>query len=450
MSGPAYDPTREAELSVLGSIMLDNAALQEAESAGLLASSFADGRNRIIFAAMQGLAQASKPIDPVTLLGELGRQATAAGGLDYLGELAAASASAVNIRHHAIIVRQAAQVRSLGQGLAGVVQKARTGELEVSDLVDQASAVLQAARDGRPVEAVTHQALLRMAIEAAHAAYKKPGQIQGIPLGFANLDGFVGGLAPGSLNILAARPSMGKTALAMNAAVNAGRAGRGVLFVSLEMPTRELAIRVLASEARVDGERIRSGHLSDADIDRLTQAVGARPVGLPIHWCDRATMSAAAIRAEAQAVASTPGAPPLGLVVVDYLQLVQGRAGGNKSRNREQEVSEISRDFKLLAKDLGVPVLLLSQLNRSVEQRANKRPMLSDLRESGAIEQDADLVMFVYRDDYYNEASDARGLAEVIVAKNRNGSTGTRVLKFFKQWTRFDDPDPDTGHWSGR
>ena len=262
-----------------------------------------------------------------------------------------------------------------------------------------------------------------------------------MPTGFAALDATLGGLQPGALCVLAARPAMGKTALAMQVALNAGRSGKRVAFFSLEMPRRELALRILACEAMVDGERIRSGHLRDQDLDRLMQAVARDPAALPIEWCDKASMAVAGIRAEAQRMAAEPGG--LDMVAVDYLQLVVGK--GSSNRNREQEVAEISRGFKLLAKDLNCPVLLLSQLNRSVEARANKRPMLSDLRESGAIEQDADLVMFVYRDEYYNEASEARGRAEIILAKNRNGSTGTRVLKFQKAWTRFDDVEQGQG-----
>jgi replicative DNA helicase len=433
----------EAEVSVLGAIFLTGAsALAECEGAGLEAQAFGESRHRLVYLAAQKLVVAGTPIDPITVLAELGAQAGAAGGMDYLLELSTAVASAEAVAHHAAVVLQAAQVRHLIRGLDKVTGKAKRNDYDgLQSLLDDVGTVIQGLRQGRSAETVGHRALLKEGILAAHEAYKNPGVVSGVPTGFLALDAALGGLQPGALCVLAARPAMGKTALAMQVALNAAKKGHRVLFFSLEMPRRELALRVLACEAMVDGERIRSGHLRDQDLDRLMQAVARDPASLPIEWCDKAAMAVSSVRVEAQRMASEPGG--LSLIAVDYLQLVMGK--GQSTRNREQEVAEISRGFKLLAKEFNVPVLLLSQLNRGVETRANKRPLLSDLRESGAIEQDADVVMFVYRDEYYNETSEARGKAEVIVAKNRNGSTGTRLLKFQKAWTRFDDVEQGQG-----
>jgi replicative DNA helicase len=280
---------------------------------------------------------------------------------------------------------------------------------------------------------------LKGAIEKVQHAYEVKSSVTGTPTGFLTLDARTAGLQPGDLLILAARPGMGKTALALNLATNAAMMGKhSVAVFSLEMPTVQLAGRILASEARVDGERMRTGHLSDGDIDRLLQAV-KRMNQLPVFIDDTPSLSIMECRSKCRRLAADRTLPPLGLVVVDYLQLMKGRAN---VKSREQEISEISRNLKALAKELSVPVMALSQLNRSVESRPNKRPQLSDLRESGAIEQDADIIMFVYRDEYYNEDSEDRGVAELIIGKNRSGSTGTCRLKFFKQWTRFDNLEP--------
>ncbi|MEZ4466880.1 MAG: replicative DNA helicase [bacterium] len=282
---------------------------------------------------------------------------------------------------------------------------------------------------------------LKQAVEKVQRAYELKSSVTGTPTGFLALDARTAGLQAGDLIILAARPAMGKTALALNLATNAAMHNRTVAVFSLEMPTVQLAARILASEARVDGERMRTGHLSDGDIDRLLQSV-KRLNQLSVHIDDTPSLSVMECRSKCRRLASERTLPPLGLVVVDYLQLMKGRAG---IKSREQEISDISRNLKALAKELSVPVIALSQLNRGVESRPNKRPQLSDLRESGAIEQDADIIMFVYRDEYYNEDSEDRGIAEVIIGKNRSGSTGTAKLKFFKQWTRFDNLEQDEG-----
>jgi replicative DNA helicase len=243
------------------------------------------------------------------------------------------------------------------------------------------------------------------------------------------------GMHPGDLIIVAARPAMGKTAFAMNVATNAMKlAGKSVCVFSLEMPTAQIVQRMLALEARVDQKGMKTGHIVDGDIDRIMEAV-RRMATWPLFIDDTPGITVMDCRSRCRRIASDRNLPPLGLVVIDYLQLMRGR----NAKSREQEISEISRSLKAMAKELKVPVIALSQLNRSCETRPNKRPMASDLRESGAIEQDADVIMFIYRDEVYNENTEDKGIAEIIIGKQRNGPIGTARLRFFRQWTRFDN-----------
>ena len=440
MSDARHLEVREAELSVLGAILLDPDAF-DLVGPSLQAEAFHAPRNRTVYGAMRALSAAGDPIDVVTLAEHLERagELDAIGGFGYLAQLAEASASSVNIEHHAGLVLEAHQTRRLVSELERLVKLARSGDYATqAALVDEAQRAVLAATEHRGMETLVQvRTGLRAAVERVQLAYTTRSPVTGTPSGFSDLDGKLSGLHPGQLLILAARPAMGKTALAMNLAVNAARLGGGsVVVFSLEMPTIELCARMLAAEARIDGERMKTGFLGDGDIERLVQGCRALS-GIPLHIDDAPAMSPESLRAKCRRVATAKGAPPLSLVVVDYLQLlkVERRKGGS----REQEIAEISRSLKALAKDLGVPVLALSQLNRGVESRPNKRPGLADLRESGAIEQDADVVMFCYRDEYYNESSEDKGVAEVIIGKNRSGSVGTVKLKFTPAWTRFDD-----------
>lgn len=442
MSTARHLEAQEAELSVLGGVLLDNTALDRV-SALVDTTDFFSPRHQIIYKAMLRLAEAQQPLDPVTLATTLEQsgELEAVGGMDYLFQLSAATASAVNVEHHSQIVHDYAEVRRLVQVCEEVVKKAREGDYEDTErLFDEAQQAVYEVGQARQGRNFTSMATaLKGAIEKVQHAYEVKSSVTGTPTGFLTLDARTAGLQPGDLLILAARPGMGKTALALNLATNAAMMGKhSVAVFSLEMPTVQLAGRILASEARVDGERMRTGHLSDGDIDRLLQAV-KRMNQLPVFIDDTPSLSIMECRSKCRRLAADRTLPPLGLVVVDYLQLMKGRAN---VKSREQEISEISRNLKALAKELSVPVMALSQLNRSVESRPNKRPQLSDLRESGAIEQDADIIMFVYRDEYYNEDSEDRGVAELIIGKNRSGSTGTCRLKFFKQWTRFDNLEP--------
>lgn len=439
MSTARHLEAREAELSVLGGVLIDRTARDRLGNS-LVAADFFTPRHQVIYEAMTKLADEGQPVDPVTLatLLEQQKQLDAVGGADYLFELADAAVTAVNIEHHAGIVHEYAEIRRLLAACKAIQKKAEDGDYEdASRLFDEAQQEIYEIGKDRQAKGFTEMPeALKAAIDKVKKAYEVKSSVTGTPTGFRDLDGKTAGLQPGELIILAARPAMGKTALALNIAVNAAQmSGTSVALFSLEMPTTQLATRIIASEARVDGERLRTGQLESGDIDRLLQAVKAMN-GLSIHIDDTAGLSVMECRAKCRRLASNKEKPPLGLILIDYLQLMKGRPG---IKSREQEISDISRNLKSLAKELEVPVVALSQLNRGVESRPNKRPLLSDLRESGAIEQDADIIMFVYRDDYYNEDSEDKGLAEVIIGKNRSGSTGTAKLKFFKQWTRFDN-----------
>ena len=430
---------REAELSVLGAIFLDNGALDRV-MALIEPGDFHAPRHTLVYQRMLALADRGEPIDPVTLSLELGRtdQLEAVGGMAYLGELADAAATAINIEHHATIVHESAEIRRLVAVCRGIAEKAEGGDYDESArLFDEAQqAIYEVGADRATRGFMPINVALKGAIEKVQKAFESKQNVTGTPSGFTEFDAKTAGLHGGDLLILAARPAMGKTAFALNIAVNAARLGGGsVAIFSLEMPTVQLAARMLASEARVDGERMKNGQLSDGDIDRLLQSV-KRMNSLSIHIDDSAALSVMEARSKCRRLAADKNLPQLSLVIIDYLQLMKGRPN---TKSREQEISEISRNLKGLAKELNVPVIALSQLNRGVESRPNKRPQLSDLRESGAIEQDADLIMFCYRDEYYNEDSEDKGLAEIIIGKHRSGSTGTVKLKFFKQWTRFDN-----------
>ena len=439
MSAARHLEARQAELSVLGGILLDGGARDRL--GGLLAASdFFTPRHRLIYEQMTLLAEEGKPIDTVTLATglEQSNHLEAIGGVEYLLELGDAAITAVNIEHHARIIHDQAEIRKLIQTCTAIIEQAQGGDYDdPSRLFDEAQqAVYEIGQERGGKAFMDMSTALKHAIDKVKKAYEVKSSVTGTPTGFRDLDDKTAGLQAGDLVILAARPAMGKTALALNMAANAATlSGKSVAIFSLEMPTIQLAARMLASEARVDGERMKTGHLDAGDIDRLLQGVKSMN-DLSIFIDDSAGLTVMECRGKCRRIASDRNKPPLGLVVIDYLQLMKGRPGVN---SREQEISDISRNLKSLAKELDCPVLALSQLNRGVESRPNKRPQLSDLRESGAIEQDADIIMFVYRYEYYNEDTEDKGVAEIILGKHRSGSTGTVKLKFFRQWTRFDN-----------
>ncbi len=437
MSTARHLEAREAEFAVLGAILLDNGTLDQVAEF-LVADDFFDGRNKIVYQHMQKLGDDSQPIDTVTLatgLEQLGLLAKA-GGIDHLHTLDEASASSVNATPYAHIVHDYGEIRRLVQACTEVVEKAQSGDYEDTNrLFDEAQqAIFEIGLKKRQGSFMPVATALEGVLEKVQLAFSSKEAVTGTATGFADLDRKTAGWQGGDLIILAARPAMGKTAFALNLAANAAReSGCTVAIFSLEMPTIQLAARLLACDARVDSERMRSGNLLDGDIDRLLVSV-RRMNSMAIQIDDTPGATVMEVRSKCRRLASDRNLPPLGLVVIDYLQLMKGKASAG---SREQEISDISRNLKTLAKELDVPVIALSQLNRGVESRPNKRPLLSDLRESGAIEQDADIIMFVYRDEYYNEDTEEQGITEIIIGKQRNGPIGTVKLRFFKEWSRF-------------
>ena len=439
MSTARHLEAREAEASVLGAILLDNGAFDRVAEF-LDTDDFHLPRHRLIYEQIRALAEGNQPIDPITLSMGLEQKNALedAGGLDYLVTLDQTAATAVNVEHHARLIHESAEIRRLITVCTQVVEKAQSGDYDDGErLFDEAQQAVYELGQKRKTSSFTDMpTALRAVIERVQKAFEAKSSVTGVPTGFVDLDRMTAGLQGGDLLILAARPAMGKTAFALNLAANASALGGvSVALFSLEMPTTQLAARMLACEARVDSERMRSGHLSDGDIDRLLQAV-KRMNDWSIHIDDSPGLGVMELRAKCRRLASDRNIPALGLVVIDYLQLMKGRPG---IRSREQEISDISRNLKSLAKELSVPVVALSQLNRGVESRPNKRPLMSDLRESGAIEQDADIIMFVYRDEYYNPDTEEQGVTEIIIGKQRNGPIGTCKLRFFKEWSRFDN-----------
>ncbi len=434
---PTHLESTEAELSVLGGILLDNAALDRV-SAILLESDFHQTRHQLIYRHMLALGQQCEPIDPVTLATSCERagELEAAGGIEFLTTLPDFASTAVNIEHHASIVHDHAEVRRLIAACEQIAQTAKDGAYEdSSELFDTAQQSVYEIGQARQAKTFTPlSAALAEVVDRAQEAYKTKVALTGTPTGYYDLDRMTSGFQAGDLIILAARPSMGKTAFALNLATAASSQQMTVAVFSLEMPTVQLATRILAAEARVESEKMRTGRLEDDEITRMVEA-STRMNNWSLYIDDSGGISVMELRSKCRQLASNKAIPPLGLVVIDYLQLMHGAP--NLRSHREQEISDISRNLKALAKELSVPVIALSQLNRSLEARPNKRPMMSDLRESGAIEQDADVILFVYRDEVYNKETEEKGVAEIIIGKQRNGPIGTVKLRFFNQWTLF-------------
>lgn len=428
----------DAEQSVLGGLMLDNEAW-DLVADRVAEDDFYRQGHRLIFSAIRSLQDRAEPCDVITLSESLQARGVIeeAGGLSYLGELAQGTPSSVNIAAYADIVRERSVTRQLTQVGARIAEAGFNSEgRPIAELLDFAEQqVFDIAEQGaKGKKGFVHiDQVLPEVIEQLDELFNSDGQLTGLSSGFSDLDDKTAGLQNGDLIILAARPSMGKTALAMNLAENVAIRERvPVAIFSMEMPAKQLANRLLASLGRVDTKRLRTGDLAEDDWPRITSAVTLLSEA-PIFIDDTPALSPMELRARVRRLKRQHG---LGLIVVDYLQLMQG---SSKSENRTAEISEISRTLKSLAKEMDVPVVALSQLNRALEQRPDKRPKMADLRESGAIEQDADLILFIYRDEVYNEDSDAAGTAEIIIAKQRNGPIGTLRLAFVGQFTRFED-----------
>ncbi len=429
----------KAEQSILGGLMLDNTAWDQIADL-ILEDDFYRHDHRMIFRAMTDLADHSKPFDVVTLSEwlESREELDTVGGLAYLGSLAKDTPSAANIKAYAHIVRERSIFRQLITVGGEIVNDAFNSDgRESAEILDAAeSKVFKIAEKGaRAKEGFQGlKTLLTKAVDRIDTLFQQDNPITGLPTGFNDFDEKTSGLQNGDLIIVAGRPSMGKTSFAMNIAENAAiDTGKPVAVFSMEMPGDALAMRMISSVGRIDAHKVRTGKLSDEDWPKLTHAVGILAEA-PVYIDDSPALTPNELRAKARRLTREAG--QLGLIVIDYLQLMQVHG---KSDNRTAEISEISRSLKGLAKELNCPVMALSQLNRSLEQRPNKRPIMSDLRESGAIEQDADLIVFIYRDEVYNPDSEDKGVAEIIIGKQRNGPIGTVRQTFLGQFTRFEN-----------
>jgi replicative DNA helicase len=428
---------REAEESVLGAMLLSAGAIGTVAEV-LSADDFYRDSHGTIFRAALELYAKGEPVDAITVSDELEKrgQLEAIGGAGRIVELAALVPATANAGHYARIVKETAALRGLTRVGALIADLGWERRGEVVDLLDRAEQALFELTQQRVTSEFAHiEDLLKESFERITQLYEAGADITGVPTGFRELDKLTSGFQPGNLIILAARPSMGKSALALCSATNLGvRHETPVALFTLEMSKAEVTQRMMCSEAKVESQRLRTGKLAADDWPRLTAACD-KLMKAPIFVDDTGSITMMELRSKARRLKSRE--PRLGLVIVDYLQLM---TSGSNPENRVQEVSQISRSLKVLARDLDVPILALSQLSRAVEQRHDKRPILSDLRESGSIEQDADLVVFVYRDEYYSgEESDQQGLAEVIVAKHRNGPTDSVKLSFLKRYAKFAD-----------
>ena len=427
----------EAEESVLGAMLLSATAVGTVSEI-LSAADFYRESHAKIFRAALGLWAKGEPVDAITLVNELDERGEleSIGGQSRVAELAALVPSTSNVEHYARIVKEMSTLRGLvraGQEIARLGQE-RPGE--VSDLVDRAEQIVFELGQQRVTSDFAHiEVLLKESFERITQLYEAGAEITGVPSGYRELDLITSGFQPGNLVILAARPSMGKSALGLCIAANLGvRTGTPVALFTLEMSKSEVTQRMMCSEAKVESQRLRTGRLAPDDWPRLTAACD-RLMKAPIYVDDSGSTTIMELRSKARRLKSRE--PALGLIIVDYLQLM---TSGATAENRVQEVSQISRALKILARELDVPILAMSQLSRAVEQRHDKRPLLSDLRESGSLEQDSDLVFFVYRDEYYlGEESEQQGIAEVILAKHRNGPTGTVKLSFLRRYAKFAD-----------
>jgi replicative DNA helicase len=430
----------EAEQSVLGGLLLDNDAVDRIGDL-LSDADFYSEAHRLVYQHIVALVAQAKPADVVTVAEALAsvQKLEYVGGLAYLGALVAGVPTAANIRHYAQIVRDRSILRQLA-ATAGDIADAAYNPLgrSAKDVLDSAEAkVLHIAEQGSR-GAQQYQpigTLLAGVVERIETLYNRddPSDVTGVPTGFADLDRMTSGLQPGDLVVVAGRPSMGKTAMALNIGEHVAlAAGLPVVVFSMEMGAAQLALRMIGSVGRLDQHKLRTGRLAAEDWEKLTGALG-RLSEAPILIDETPALNAIEVRSRARRLMRTYG--KLGLVIVDYLQLMQATATGE---NRATEISEISRAMKALAKELKVPVMALSQLNRSLEQRPNKRPVMSDLRESGAIEQDADVILFIYRDEVYNPETQDKGVAEIIIGKQRNGPIGTVRLTFLGEYTRFE------------
>lgn len=432
----------EAEQSVLGGLLIDNQALDRITDLITEADFYTDA-HRLIFGHVLSLVSEGHPADVITVAERLEsvKKLDYVGGLSYLGQLAQNVPTAANIRRYSEIVRERSILRALAGAGTSIVESAYNPMGRAArEILDQAEQkVFEIAEQGMRSEGGFQEIrpLLTQVVDRIEELYARenPSDVTGVPTGFADLDRMTSGLQAGDLVIIAGRPSMGKTAFSLNIAEHIALGPKlPVAVFSMEMGATQLAMRMIGSVGRLDQHKIRTGRLAAEDWERLSAALG-KLTEAPLYIDETPAMSPIEVRSRARRLARQCGGQ-LGAIVVDYLQLMN--ASQLAGENRATEISEISRSLKALAKELHVPVLALSQLNRSLEQRPNKRPVMSDLRESGAIEQDADLILFIYRDEVYNPESPDKGIAEIIIGKQRNGPIGTVKLTFLGEYTRFE------------
>jgi len=425
----------EAEESLLGAMLLSRDAIAVASEIGITGDDFYKPAHGHVFDAIIGLYSSGSPVDAVTVADVLRRNELldAIGGPALLVTLQAGTPATTSAGYYARIIEELSLLRRLIAVAGEISENAYTATGDVAYTIDRAESMVYEVAQRRVTDSMSKiETLLKDNLDRLEALYERGEEITGVPTGFTDLDEILAGLQPSNLVVIGARPAMGKTAFSLGLASHAAiEARKPVLVFSLEMGQLEVSQRILCAEARVDSSRVRTGKLTDADWGKISHAVG-RIADAPIYIDDNANITVMDIRAKARRLRSQLG--DLGMIIIDYVQLMTGRSN---AENRQVEVSEISRNLKILARELETPVIALAQLNRGLEQRADKRPMLSDLRESGALEQDADIVMFLYRDEVYNPESQDRGTAEVIVAKHRNGPVGKVRLAWLDHYTKF-------------
>jgi len=425
----------EAEMAVLGSMLIDEEAIGVAVEA-LSSDSFYKDSHRKVYQTILNLYNANKAVDLITLTDELKRSGILEeiGGVSFLTNLVNSVPTAANISHYVTIVKEKSILRTLINNSTRIVYSCYESEGNVDELVDQAEKLVFEVSSSKSQGGYLHlKEIVKDSIETIDRLYQKKAHVTGIPTGFIDFDIKTAGLQSSDLIVIAGRPSMGKSALAIGIAEYVGVVEKIPLVIfSLEMSKEQLVQRMLCSHAKVDAHKVRTGYLATSDWPRLTAAAGKLSEA-PIFIDDAPSISAMELRAKARRLKAHQD---IQLIILDYLQLMRG---SSKAENRQQEISEISRAIKALARELHVPIVAISQLSRAVEARTDHRPQLSDLRESGAIEQDADVVVLILREEYYNPTSENQGIAEVIIAKQRNGPVGSMKLSFIKEYTRFEN-----------
>ena len=441
LNARAVPSSAEAEQAVIGSMLIDADCIALVIEQ-LKANDFYFSQNRAIFETFVAMFLSGETIDPVTVLEKLKETGLfdETGGRSYLMQLMEITPTAAHVEEYIRILRDKTLLRETAEAAGRILESVYSGEGSAREIVENAERLLYDVREGREIKGLYHiKSVIFEVYEHLDELARNAGQLPGIPTGIGELDTFISGLNRSDLVLMASRPGMGKTSFALNIGLHAAKtSGKAVAIFQLEMSREQLGLRLMSSEALIDSRKLRTGTLNDDEWGRLAHASEVLSK-TAMYIDDNASLTVADMKSKCRRLGNN-----LGLIIIDYLQLMQS---GKKAENRTTEVSDISRALKIMAKELDVPVLCCAQLSRAAEQRADKRPMLSDLRESGAIEQDADVVLFLYRDDYYNKETEDPNTAECIIAKNRHGATGTVKLHWLGQYTTFSSRD--TVHGAG-